>query len=250
MPGRVCSTVPSPTAVSRLPSASATRLMAGVWLLSALIVSSVYRSNLKAMLILPILRLPFDNMEELLETNIPTYVADGTMLYQEMMASPPDSSLGRLRAQAVTYLDTPRAIRELRLGYHATFASKAIGQSVIHQIFEQTKSCPLYTAKERYWDATSVALAFPKGSSLRPKIDEILRRLAEFGILEHLHQEEIRHMRKCQMDDFTRPSDALRPLDLGDFYGIFSVYVEGLLISLLVFLTEFLLGRRARRVRP
>ncbi|ROT80738.1 Variant Ionotropic Glutamate Receptor [Penaeus vannamei] len=123
--------------VPRLPSASALRVMAGVWLLSALIVSSVYRSNLKAMLILPKLRLPFDSMDELLEANIPTYVADGTMLYQKMMVSPPDSFLGRLRAQTVTYLDTPRAIRELLLGRHATFTGRAIGQSVIHQIFEQ-----------------------------------------------------------------------------------------------------------------
>nr|XP_027212456.1 glutamate receptor ionotropic, kainate 2-like [Penaeus vannamei] len=216
-----------PTAVPRLPSASALRVMAGVWLLSALIVSSVYRSNLKAMLILPKLRLPFDSMDELLEANIPTYVADGTMLYQKMMVSPPDSFLGRLRAQTVTYLDTPRAIRELLLGRHATFASRAIGQSVIHQIFEQTKTCPLYTAKERFWGATSVALAFPKGSPLKPKIDKIFRRLTEFGIPEYLHQKQIRHERKCQMDDFTRPSDALRPLALGDFYGVFIVYVGG-----------------------
>ncbi|XP_069974766.1 glutamate receptor 4 [Penaeus vannamei] len=236
--------------VPRLPSASALRVMAGVWLLSALIVSSVYRSNLKAMLILPKLRLPFDSMDELLEANIPTYVADGTMLYQKMMVSPPDSFLGRLRAQTVTYLDTPRAIRELLLGRHATFASRAIGQSVIHQIFEQTKTCPLYTAKERFWGATSVALAFPKGSPLKPKIDKILRRLTEFGIPEHLHQKQIRHERKCQMDDFTRPSDALRPLALGDFYGVFIVYVGGVLLSLLAFLIELLLRRRARGARP
>lgn len=65
-----------------------------------------------------------------------------------------------------------------------------------------------------------------------------LRRLAEFGILEYLHQEEIRHVRKCQMDDFTRPSDALRPLDLGDFYGVFSVYVGGKIKRAVVHLGE------------
>lgn len=54
-----------------------------------------------------------------------------------------------------------------------------------------------------------------------------LRRLTEFGIPEHLHQTQIRHVRKCQKDDFTRPSDALRPLDLGDFYGVFTVYAGG-----------------------
>lgn len=54
-----------------------------------------------------------------------------------------------------------------------------------------------------------------------------LQRLIEFGIPEHLYREQIQHLRKCQMDDFTRPSDALRPLDLGDFYGVFTVYAGG-----------------------
>ncbi|ROT72278.1 Variant Ionotropic Glutamate Receptor [Penaeus vannamei] len=213
--------------VPRLPSASATRIMGGLWLLSALIVSSVYRSNLKAMLILPKLRLPFDSMEELLEANIPTYVADGTMLHQEMMEAPPNSLLGRLRSQSVSYLDLPRAIRELMVGRHATFAGRLVGQSVIHRIFEQTNSCPLYTAKKTFWGGTSVAIAFRKGFPLKPKIDKVLRRLMEFGIPEHLHQTQIRHVRKCQKDDFTRPSDTLRPLDLGDFYGVFTVYAGG-----------------------
>ncbi|XP_037803642.1 uncharacterized protein LOC119598092 [Penaeus monodon] len=202
------------------------------------------------MLILPKLRLPFDSMEDLVQTNIPTYVSDGTMLHQAMMEAPPDSLLGRLRAQSVSYLDIPRAIRELMEGHHASFTGRVVSQSVIHMIFEQTKSCPLYTAKETFWGGTSVAFAYRRGFPLRSKIDKVLRRLTEFGIPEHLYREQIKNVRKCQMDDFTRPSDALRPLDLGDFYGVFSVYAGGIILSLLVFLTENFLGRRARRTRP
>ncbi|ROT72279.1 Variant Ionotropic Glutamate Receptor [Penaeus vannamei] len=236
--------------VPRLPSASATRIMGGLWLLSALIISSVYRSNLKAMLILPILRLPFDSMEELVETNILTYVTEGTMLQKQMMDAPPNSLLGRLRSQSVSYWDVPRAIRELMLGRHATFVGRIVSHSVIHRIFEQTNSCPLYTAKKAFWGGTSVAFAFRKDFPLKLKIDKALRRLLEFGIPEHLYRKQVKNVRKCQKDDFTRPSDALRPLDLGDFYGVFTVYAGGILLSLLVFLTEILLGRRARRTQP
>ncbi|XP_042855746.1 glutamate receptor ionotropic, kainate 2-like [Penaeus japonicus] len=234
----------------RMPRNNAMRVMGGLWLLSALIVSSVYRSNLKAMLILPKLRLPFDSMEELVETDIPTYVAEGTMLYHEITVAPPDSLLGRLRAQSVSNLDFSWAIQQLMMGRHASFTGRVVGQFVIHQIFEKTNSCPLYTAKETFWGATSIALAFPKGSPLKPKIDKILQRLIEFGIPEHLYREQIQHLRKCQMDDFTRPSDALRPLDLGDFYGVFTVYAGGNLLSLLVFLSEVFIGRKARRTQP
>lgn len=46
------------------------RVVAGGWLLWAVVMSTLYRSNLKAMLILPKVRLPFDNLEELLASGI------------------------------------------------------------------------------------------------------------------------------------------------------------------------------------
>nr|XP_053654813.1 uncharacterized protein LOC128703948 [Cherax quadricarinatus] len=52
------------------PRASSVRIMAGTWLLMAFILSSIYRSNLMAMLTLPKLRLPFNNAEELARTSI------------------------------------------------------------------------------------------------------------------------------------------------------------------------------------
>lgn len=63
-----------------VPSGTAVRVLWGMWLLAALIVGSVYRSNLKAMLILPKLRLPFDNVNELTQTDIPCLVPAGSAL--------------------------------------------------------------------------------------------------------------------------------------------------------------------------
>ena len=58
----------------------ATWLTAAVWIFMTLIISVVHRSNLKAMLISPKLRLPFDSLEEFLETNIPALVLEGSMM--------------------------------------------------------------------------------------------------------------------------------------------------------------------------
>ena len=52
-----------------------------------LIVGIVYRSNLKAMLIAPKLRLPFDSMDELLETDIPVMVPEGSMMHRLYLVS-------------------------------------------------------------------------------------------------------------------------------------------------------------------
>ena len=50
------------------PLGNSARMVAGLWLLETLILASVYRSNLKAMLIIPKVRRPFDNLEEMVET--------------------------------------------------------------------------------------------------------------------------------------------------------------------------------------
>ncbi|XP_063849974.1 uncharacterized protein LOC135094106 [Scylla paramamosain] len=63
------------------PSGSALRIVAGTWLLMVLILTTVYRSNLKAMIIIPKMRLPFNSMAELLETDIPCYVPRGSIIH-------------------------------------------------------------------------------------------------------------------------------------------------------------------------
>uniref|UniRef100_A0A0N7ZDD4 Ionotropic glutamate receptor C-terminal domain-containing protein n=1 Tax=Scylla olivacea TaxID=85551 RepID=A0A0N7ZDD4_SCYOL len=64
-----------------------TRLTAAVWIFMTLIISIVYRSNLKAMLISPKLRLPFDSLEEFLQTDIPVLVLEGSMMHRLYLVS-------------------------------------------------------------------------------------------------------------------------------------------------------------------
>lgn len=45
----------------------------------ALIISTVYRSNLKAMLILPKVNLPFTTVSEFLQTDIPLFIIEGSL---------------------------------------------------------------------------------------------------------------------------------------------------------------------------
>ncbi|XP_047488141.1 glutamate receptor ionotropic, kainate glr-3-like [Penaeus chinensis] len=69
----------------KAPRDTSLRVIMGLWLVGALIVGSVYRSNLKAMLTLPKLRLPFNSLDDLVETDIPTYITEGSMLHQALM---------------------------------------------------------------------------------------------------------------------------------------------------------------------
>ncbi|XP_071538211.1 glutamate receptor ionotropic, delta-2-like [Panulirus ornatus] len=61
------------------------RLVCGVWLVVALIVGTIYRSNLKAMLILPKVDLPFNTLDQLVSTKIPVYIIPSSAIYRAIM---------------------------------------------------------------------------------------------------------------------------------------------------------------------
>nr|XP_027209482.1 glutamate receptor 1-like [Penaeus vannamei] len=213
------------------------RFIRGLWLLSALIIGSVYRSNLKAMLILPKLRLPFDSMEELVETGIPTYVYQDSMIHQAIMTAAPGTSLYKLRKQALVRRDVLTMVDEVSEGAYAAFFGKKAFESIIHHIYGTRGTCPLYMAKGTIF-TTSLCLAFPKGSPLVKKVNPLLYRMKESGILNRMYLHGLSNYTKCVQPGLVSPSKSLRPFELEDFYGVFCVYFGGVVFSVLVFLLE------------
>ncbi|XP_037803443.1 glutamate receptor ionotropic, kainate 2-like [Penaeus monodon] len=213
------------------------RFIRGLWLLSALIIGSIYRSNLKAMLILPRLRLPFDSLEELVETDIPTYVYEDSMIHQAIMTAAPGTSLYKLRKQALVRRDVLTMVNEVSEGAYAVFFGKKAFESIIHHIYGTQGTCPLYMAKGTVF-TTSLCLAFPKGSPLVKKVNPLLYRMKESGILNHMYLHGLSNYTKCLQPGLVSPSKSLRPFELEDFYGVFCVYFGGVVFSVLVFLLE------------
>ncbi|XP_069159407.1 uncharacterized protein [Procambarus clarkii] len=324
----------------RLPRGDSVRVVVGIWLLLTLIVGTVYRSNLNAMLALPKLHLPFNNLEELVDKGIPCFINRGTMVHQfiepgkrrlksgkdkgmasqapleekrlqdkcgqkfrllseaepdlrhtkttrltddiaatvsvvalisataaaaaaaaagaaavaaaaaaaaataaaaaaavttiavplpaRAMKAEPGSTLYRFKKQAVIHSDVPRAIRDVLQHNHAAFGTMSGILYIIHNTFAMTKTCPYYLAKETYYASTSVSLAFPKNSTLRHKIDPLIQRLQEFGILNYQLMKGLQHARNClKSDTSTSATFTLRPLELGDFYGALCIYSGG-----------------------
>lgn len=66
----------------------------GMWLLGTLVMCTLYRSNLKAMLILPKIRLPFDNLEELVEAGITLGIPEHSLLHALMEVCSADGGDG------------------------------------------------------------------------------------------------------------------------------------------------------------
>ncbi|XP_071544368.1 probable glutamate receptor [Panulirus ornatus] len=124
-------------AVPWWPESWSVRVVAGMWLLVSLIVGGVYRSNLKAMLILPTVSLPFDNIRQLLHTDIPTYVILGSIFDHAMLAAPKNSPLGRLKKQTMVHGNIKAAIADIHAGNIAAVASYSGLQDILHESFSR-----------------------------------------------------------------------------------------------------------------
>ncbi|XP_042888517.1 glutamate receptor-like [Penaeus japonicus] len=218
------------------PEGISVQLIAGLWLLMMLIVNTVYRSNLKAMLILPRLDLPFDTLSELVETNIKTYVSPGSFIHRTVMKSPPGSPLQRLQKQMDLHLDGDLALYNVAAGKTAVLIDRNTIMYAIDEVYKATKSCPLYVASERLYSDMSLALAFPRGSKLKDKVDPILSALKESGILGHLFNHQVRHAKRCLDNDAVDTNR--RPLELQDFYGLLCIYAGGIVLAIISFIIE------------
>lgn len=76
-----------PSAWWQEPRGARVRSLAGAWLLFSFVLGTVYRSNLKAMLILPRINFPFNSLEELTHTSIPCFVMEDTLAHKHIMVS-------------------------------------------------------------------------------------------------------------------------------------------------------------------
>ncbi|KAK8381595.1 hypothetical protein O3P69_018583 [Scylla paramamosain] len=69
------------------PKKDSARMLAATWLLMSFILGAVYRSNLKAMLIIPKINLPFDNLDELYTSDITIAVVEGASMHLDVVLS-------------------------------------------------------------------------------------------------------------------------------------------------------------------
>ncbi|XP_063876913.1 uncharacterized protein LOC135109464 [Scylla paramamosain] len=211
------------------PRRTSVRFVAGLWLLSSFIVATVYRSNLKAMLILPRTPLPFNSVNELAATDISAYVIKGSLIDHAIKAATPNSPLGRVRNQVVVSSDLPTAILGLYKGQLAAFGGRLGLGTLSAGDFALNGYCSLYIIKEGFL-GTSVSLAFPKGSFLISKVNRVISSLSESGILQHLYGAALGNASYCleTISTSTVFDIKLRPLELQDFYGVISVYIGAL----------------------
>ncbi|XP_045108670.1 glutamate receptor 1-like [Portunus trituberculatus] len=237
-----------------MPSKDLGRSVAALWLLMAFTLGSVYRSNLKAMIIYPRIHLPFSTLDELQRTDIPTIIFNGSQIHKHIMDADNSSSLGGLRDQLDLYYNDQLAlvIQQLVKGNGACVSFTMGILYVMDRTFSQVGKCTFYKMSRGFLGPLSLSMAFPKGSTLKIKFDDVITRLREAGIMPKLFREGQMNATKCATTENLFLAEVKeRPLHLKDFYGVFLVYGGGLLLAAGVFLSEVFRGtRRPSRAKP
>ncbi|XP_063849716.1 glutamate receptor 1-like [Scylla paramamosain] len=209
------------------PSHGTARAMAGLWLLAAFTLASVYRSNLKAMLIIPKVNLPFDSLEELADSGISAGVFEGTTIHHQILEADNSSSLGRIKRQLRLYYvsQAPVAIRDIYDGKMAAVSFSQGLLSTMHADFSQTGECRTYRMSRGFLGPAILSLAFPKGSPLKAKFDPVILSLRESGIMNKLFSDVLFNATECAKPvSSSLASSNQRPLEMMDFFGVFSLY--------------------------
>ncbi|MPC12424.1 Glutamate [NMDA] receptor subunit 1 [Portunus trituberculatus] len=91
----------------------------------------------------------------------------------------------------------------------------------------QTNTCSIYMTMDSYFGPRCLSIVFRKGSPLRHQVNPIVVKLRESGILEHLFMKYVIHASTCLRSDPANVENILRPLEIGDMYGVCFVYVGG-----------------------
>ncbi|XP_063584680.1 glutamate receptor ionotropic, NMDA 1-like [Penaeus indicus] len=220
-------------AVTKIPREDSLRIIKGMWLLVCLILATIYRSNLKAMLILPRVSLPFNNLEELVETGLPVWVPTLSLLHVTAMFNSVHSQTNIAWAK-----------KDLIVGKHVVAAPRTALMTVVHDTFSKKGKCFNYIMSGSLLAPNMLSFMMKKGSSLKQEIDPMLR---ESGILDHLYQQGVSNATECLRPLTFKPTNAIRILDLGDFYGIFLVYLGGNILAILTFFAEFIFAQSRSR---
>ncbi|XP_042863284.1 uncharacterized protein LOC122247771 [Penaeus japonicus] len=231
--------------IPRVPTEDFVRVVIALWLFGSLILNTVYRSNLKAMLILPKVNLPFDNVEELADTGLPIRVPVRSILHKKMLTAPPGSALSRLLPENNSiYLnkDFHTTIREMQKGELAFAAPRVVIRNALRDSFSKTGRCRSYVMTENLVGTNFQTFVFQKRSSLKAQVDPLIVRLRESGIMDYVIKNKNANGSECLKHPHSHYVNDLRSLELWDFYGVFLVYAAGIFLGLLTFLIELACG--------
>ncbi|XP_076056186.1 glutamate receptor 4-like [Oratosquilla oratoria] len=233
---------------------SSTTFVKGIalmWSLTTFIVATVYRSNLKAMVTLPKVSVPFNNIEEMEKQNkIPFSTLDKTALVQFLSKKDPDSVYGKMysKLNLVRYDTQMTRVNYIMKNNAAFLGPDIFMKGLMKTLYVKTKRCDLTVAPEGFLNLFGVVLLRKGGTPLKAQMDTFVQKLLEFGLLDHWLAESLGKAERCFVPPRSVPRPAQHRLTLADFHGVLALYAGGMLLASIVFVLEVIIGNRERLI--
>ncbi|XP_076029122.1 glutamate receptor ionotropic, delta-2-like [Oratosquilla oratoria] len=194
------------------PRGESGRMIAAMWLLAGIVLSTVYKSNLKAMLIRPSVNIPFKDIREMLDQDVYSW--------------------------KVPFENLPHQVMRVSIIYVCYHLVCNYLTSILDISGAKTGTCAFYIIPHGFLKNNPVAMIFPLGSPLKDKVNDIIMHLNEYGILSHLKNRYLRNATRCMAPPGSETLDKLRPLEIVDFIGVFLLFGAGMLVATLCLLLE------------
>ncbi|XP_066965745.1 glutamate receptor 1-like [Macrobrachium rosenbergii] len=213
--------------VDRKVTGESVRVVILLWLFVTFIVTTVYRSSLLSLLVLPSVRLPFNNLDELAKSDLPVWMPAGSSVDIASRVAPKNSSLGRIQKNFRDKTGPPNvpvAVRTMAKGGHVIVAPRSALLYVTHGLFSKSGKCSTYVMAEGFMKTFLQSLLFRKGSPLKAKFDPMISRLREAGIFTHVFNKVVTNATECLKGVKAQDTSQARALDMKDFLGTFIIY--------------------------
>ncbi|KAK4295488.1 hypothetical protein Pmani_031957 [Petrolisthes manimaculis] len=177
----------------KMPSALTTQMVVGWWCMFGLLMTATYKSSLIAYLSVPGRGLPVDSFEDLVQGGggggggtgwtwglEPTYGAEWEWF--KSSSSPLLQSI----FQGIEVLETEAHLTRVLSGRHALLTWLYYIRTIIASRYTDTRGyTPLHTSRTQYYVSTGYGWGFRKGAPFLRRVDKVVQRLLETGLVNH-----------------------------------------------------------------
>ncbi|XP_063590281.1 glutamate receptor ionotropic, delta-2-like [Penaeus indicus] len=155
-----------------LPRSDSRRVMAATWLLATLILLSLFSGTLIAMLTVPLVRLPIDSTEDLVnQHDIPWAIESGSFLYQILYQATGGIYKALWDGHSERITDCYSFREDIKGGKYAAVCDKMTMKKVMSEDYSASGECNYYMAREDF-KSMPLALGFQHNHSLYAEANE------------------------------------------------------------------------------
>ncbi|XP_069988482.1 glutamate receptor ionotropic, delta-2-like [Penaeus vannamei] len=230
-----------------LPSSDSRRVMVATWLLSMLILLSLFSGTLIAMLTVPLIRLPIDSTEDLVnQHDIPWAIESGSFLYQILYQATGGIYKALWDGHSERITDCYSFREDIKEGKYAAVCDKMTMKKVMSEDYSESGECNYYMAREDF-KSMPLALGFQHNHPLYAEANEQILRMLNMGLINQWIDQQIPNGTACTAPPGSALAGRKRPLSLPDYYGVFTVFGVALWAFTIVLCIEMCVHKITKR---